>query len=82
MSTVDQPTLYDDLLELFAVAANKEKLLSFRLPADKQQRLDDLLERNRDNRLTPEEHQELEEFERLEHLGRILKARARQLGPS
>lgn len=79
MATVDQPSLYDHLLEMFAQSANVEQLAAYRLPVDKQQRLEILLQHNRDGMLTDEERVELEEFERLEHLGRMLKARARQL---
>jgi hypothetical protein len=52
--------------------------LSFRLSPQRQAQLDNLLERNRQGLLTPDERGELEEFERLEHLGRMLKARLRQ----
>lgn len=82
MATADQPLLYDDLLQLFATSANKDLLLNFRLPPEKQAKLDLLLQRNRDGSLTDEEEAELDEFERLEHLGRLLKARARGLGSS
>ncbi len=44
----------------------------------KQARLELLLQKSRDDKLTDEERGELEEFERLEHFGRMLKARLRQ----
>lgn len=78
MATADQPALYDELLDLLAGAADRDRLLAFRLPPDKQDRLDALLAKNRDGSVTDEERGELEEFERLEHLGRMLKARLRQ----
>ena len=78
MAIIDQPTLYDDLLDLFADSAIRERLRTFRLSEEKQRRLEGLLQRNRDGTLTPGECAELDEFERLEHLGRMLKARLRQ----
>ncbi|WP_425396674.1 hypothetical protein [Aeoliella sp.] len=78
MSTVPQSSLYDELLDLFANSANKQQLLTFRLPAEKQERLDLLLAKNREGSLTVDEQFELEEFERLVHLGRMLKARAKR----
>jgi hypothetical protein len=78
MSTTDRPTLYDELLDLYAETADVERLLAFRLPPDKQARLEALLQRSRDGSLTPEERGELDEYEQLEHLGRMLKARLRQ----
>ena len=78
MTTAGTLTIYDELLDLFAESADAERLLAFRLPPDKQSRLDGLLQKNRDGLLTEAERGELDEFERLEHLGRLLKARLRQ----
>jgi hypothetical protein len=78
MATTDQPTLYDDLLDLLAEAADVDRLLSYRLPPDKQSRLEELLQKGKDSLLTEEEHGELDEYERLEHIGRMLKARLRR----
>lgn len=78
MATTDIPPLYDELLDLLAECADASRLLSYRLPTETQTRLDLLLQKNRDGSLTTEERGELREFERLEHLGRMLKARLRQ----
>ena len=80
MSTTDQPTIYDELLDLFAGTANAHRLGNFRLSPAMQARLDLLLQKNRDGELSPADHSELDEFERLEHLGRMLKARLRKNG--
>lgn len=78
MQTTDQPTIYDELLDLFTGTANADRLQNFRLSPDKQSRLDLLLQRNRDGKLSSTDRAELDEFERLEHLGRMLKARLRR----
>ena len=78
MSTSESLPIYDELLDLLAETGDPDRLLSFRLPDHRQARLDELLEKNREGLLTERERGELAEFERLEHLGRMLKARARQ----
>lgn len=78
MSLLDHPTVYDDLLDVLAESANTERLLSFRLSEPLQARLDALLEKNREGTLTNEETAELDVYEHLEHLVRLLKARMLQ----
>ena len=74
----DQPTVYDELLDLFVGTANADRLQSFRLSSDQQSRLDLLLQKNRDGELSTLDLAELDEFERLEHFGRMLKAHLRR----
>jgi len=71
MSSIDDPTVYDDLLEILAEGADLERLLAFRLPMEKQARLDALLDKNRGGQLTDEEAIELDT---VEHVVRLLKA--------
>jgi hypothetical protein len=78
MSTVDQPPIYDELVELLANSAAAEEVISFQLSDDKQQRLDALLSKNRDGTLSPQESAELDAFEQFEHVVRLLKARVRE----
>jgi hypothetical protein len=77
MSTVDHPLIYDDLVDLLAKSVPIEELLEFQLSSEKQQRLDHLLDRNRDGSLTADESAELDSFEQFEYLVRLLKARVR-----
>ena len=78
MATTDKSTLYDELLDLLTEEANGDRLAAFRLPPEKQNRLELLLKKNADGSMSADERGELEEYERLEHLGRMLKARLRQ----
>jgi hypothetical protein len=78
MATAEPLPIYEELLDLLADTTDVDRLLAFRLSTKRQARLDELLQRNCDGLLTEFERGELEEFERLEHLGRMLKARARQ----
>lgn len=75
MATMDQSAVYDELLDPLSDMVEPRRLLGFRLSDTKQARLDLLLERNRDGTLTDEESAELDDFERFEHLVRLLKAR-------
>lgn len=75
MSMLTEPALYDELIEVLAETADSDRVLSFRLSAPMQARLDRLLERNREGGLTADESAELDAFERFEHLVRLLKAR-------
>ena len=78
MATADSPAIYEELLDLLADTTDVDRLLAIRLSDERQARLDELLQRNRDGCLTEAERGELDEFARLEHHGRMLKARARQ----
>jgi hypothetical protein len=78
MSAVDYPPVYDELVELLAASAKPEELLAFQLSTGKQSRLDDLLSKNRDQTLSPQESAELDAFEQFEHVVRLLKARVRE----
>jgi hypothetical protein len=78
MSASDYPAVYDDLLDLLDESANAQRVLAFRLFDEKQARLDELLEKNREGMLTAEESAELDAYEQFEHLVRLLKARVLQ----
>ncbi len=78
MSTTDQPTIYDELLDLFVGSVNADRLQNFQLSLERQTQLDELLQKNRDGELSATDRAELDEYERLEHFGRMLKARLRR----
>ena len=78
MSAIDHAAIYEDLLDLLAESADAQRVLAFHLSDQKQARLDELLEKNREGMLTGEESTELDAYERFEHLVRLLKARVLQ----
>lgn len=78
MPIAERSAVYDNLLDVLVETSNVERILSFRLSPDQQARLDELLARNRQGALTNEESGELDDFERFEHLVRLLKARSLQ----
>ena len=75
MSSIDSAPAFEGLLDLLASNADPEQVLGFRLQEDNQRRLDELLDKSRANTLTDKERSELESFEHLEHVVRLLKAR-------
>ena len=78
MATLDTHAVYDELLDLLADGTDVQRVLAFRLSSLQQDRLNILLEKNREGTLTAEETTELDTFERFEHLVRLLKARVLQ----
>jgi len=73
-----RPAAYDELVDLFADTAVAERILAFHPSPATQARIEELLEKNRQGKLTPKEKTELDEVEHLEHLIRLIKARVRQ----
>ena len=78
MSTINGPAVYDELLDVLTERVDLDRLLAFHLSEPMEARLDELLEKNRENALTDAESAELDDFERFEHVVRLLKARLLQ----
>ena len=68
---------YEEIIELLAAGSSPEDILKFRPSAKAQQRVRSLLEKNRTGTLSSEEEAELAQYEHIEHLMRLVKARAR-----
>ena len=63
----------------FIAGNNPEAVSQFRPSPQAQRRLEDLIEREKDGGLSPDEKAELDHFMELEHIMRMAKAKARQL---
>jgi len=77
MAPLAAAVAYDHLLE--ALPITPKEILRFRFPADAQRRFSELVERNRQGKLTPDETIELERYLSAEAVVRILKAKALRL---
>ena len=68
-----------EILEILAGLPTPEEILALRPSKALQARMNALLEKNRTTGLTPEEEQEWESHQYLEHLVRLAKAKAHLL---
>lgn len=77
---MDKPSLspFEEVYDFLLSAPTPEQVIAFRPSEATQSRIHELLEANREGNLQAEEQAELDEFSRVEHFVRMLKARARQ----
>jgi hypothetical protein len=69
--------IYLELVDFVAAGSTPEDVIHFRPSAEAQQRVSELIERERESHLTPDEAAELSHFLELEHILRMAKAKAR-----
>ena len=68
--------IYQEFLEYLAKIATPEQILAFELSEATQEHIEELLDKNSENRLTLEERQELEQIQQFDRISFMLKARA------
>jgi hypothetical protein len=76
--------VYRYILDFLASNPSPEEIRAFRPAPQMQERISELLEKNRTSRLTAAESAEFDEYERIEHVIRMLKIRSlttAQAGP-
>ena len=71
--------IYMELVDFIAGGSTPEDVINFRPSAEAQGRVADLIQRERESLLSPEEAEELNQFLDLEHILRMAKAKARLL---
>jgi hypothetical protein len=71
-------TLFDEILDFLASSPSAQQLVNYQPPSPLQQRLSELLDKNRSGRLGDSEQGELEEFLRMNRFMSHLKLKARQ----
>ncbi len=76
MSTMAAANVYDTVAD-FIASMNPQKVLELRADPEMQQRLEELIEKEKPSGLTAEEKEELDHYIVLERLIRLAKARAR-----
>ena len=64
------------ILETLASLPTPEEILALRPSSALQDRIEDLLDKNRNGGLSPEEQREWEQYQYVEHLVRLAKTRA------
>ncbi len=65
-----------EVLEFFAQLPTPEEIIALRPSVEFEQQISELLEKNRTQKLTPQEEQIWEQYQYLEHLVRMAKAKA------
>ena len=69
---------YGEVIEFLASGPTPQAIVSFHPSAEVQERVRDLLDKNRAGSLTPAEKAELDQYESLDFLITLIKVRARQ----
>ena len=71
--------VYLEIIDFIASGTTPEAVTNFQPSAAAQQRVTELISREKEQPLSPEEQAELDHFMELEHILRMAKARARQI---
>jgi hypothetical protein len=75
MSTVKA---YEEIVDFIAAGTSPDNLIAFRPSDETRQRVADLIEREKIEGLSTAEQSELDHYLQLEHIMRLVKARARR----
>jgi len=71
--------VYLELIDFIAAGATSEQVIHFRPSANAQARVEELIGKAKEDRLSQDEQAELDYFFQLEHILRVAKARAEQM---
>lgn len=78
MAFATAETLFDEILDFLAASPTAEQLVQYQPPTALQQRLTELLDKNRSGHLSENEQGELDEFLRMNRFMSRLKLKARK----
>ena len=70
---------YFEIIDFIAAGTTPRAVIEFRPSAEAQRRIEELIAREKEDSLPPEDKQELDHFLELEHILRMAKAKARQI---
>jgi hypothetical protein len=70
--------VYQEIIDFLASSPTLEQMSGFKISDAAQQRLEELLDKNREGELTPEEEAELDRYFQYRHIMILLKASARR----
>lgn len=77
MESASIRTVFDVITDFLAADPTPQEILAYHLPDDLQQRLDELLDRNGEDLLTPIEREELQELINADILFSLLKTKTK-----
>src|SRR3954467_4276555 len=70
---------YLEIIDFIAAGTTPQSVIDYRPSQEAQGRVENLILREKEGQLSPEEKSELDHFMDLEHIMRMAKARARQI---
>jgi hypothetical protein len=70
-------SIFSELADFIVSQPSLEAIIAYRVPEALEQRIHDLLEKNREESLTADERAEMDKFLAMSHLMTLTKARAR-----
>jgi hypothetical protein len=79
MASIETTTLLDEVLDFLVSTPTPEQIIAFRPSEVAQERVRDLLDRNRNGTLSTEENEELDEISRMNDFVSLLKVRVRRI---
>ena len=75
---MNQVKAYEEVIDFIAAGTTPQNVIAFRPSEAAQERLTELISREKQGALSAEERSELDHYLQLEHLMRLAKARARE----
>lgn len=75
MAIPTSATAFDEIIDFLASAPSAEAIIAYKPPELLQARMHDLMQKNRQDTLTPEEEAELDEFLRMNRFMSRLQAK-------
>jgi hypothetical protein len=70
--------VYGEVVDFLASGPSLQAIGAYHASAEAEARVAELLEKNQQGQLTPDERMELDDYEKLNHLLMLIKAQARQ----
>lgn len=70
-------TVFGGITDFLATEPSPQEMIDFYMPGDLQARLDELLDKNGEGELTPEEQKEMMDFARMDQVMSLRKIRMR-----
>ncbi|MEJ7710277.1 MAG: hypothetical protein WKF84_10525 [Pyrinomonadaceae bacterium] len=71
--------IHQEMIDLLASRPALEQIVDFKISDPAQRRLEELLDKNREAELTPEERAEMDKYLQYRHVMILLKASARRV---
>ena len=77
MQNASARTVFGEITDFLATNPTPEEIVAYRLPDNLQARAHELLDKNGEGELTPEEHEEMIDFARIDQMMSLLKIKMR-----